>query len=199
MAPTSRSIVSISATVSSSLRASLPKARALPPSFSIAATRGPSLSACRRVTHATWPSRAKRRAMAPPVASPAPITKAALLLMLDKVRFSSRDLKPEESGDTDGEHRILFRLRKPRVLPRLHADARARAAHWRDHCVPPDAARWRVQGDRQPVADQHSGEGRVADGRPAAFCAALWRALCAQSALPDQHAQPDARRDRGGD
>ena len=69
-------MVSTSATICSSLRASEPKARALPPSLSMRATSGASLSALRRVTQAVKPSRAKRRAMAPPVASPAPMTSA---------------------------------------------------------------------------------------------------------------------------
>src|SRR6185369_13778660 len=43
------------------------------------ATKGASLSALRRVTQAVKPSRANRRAMAPPVASPAPMTRAALV------------------------------------------------------------------------------------------------------------------------
>ena len=48
--PTSRSMRSTSATTSSSLRASLPKACAVPPAASICATSGASLSAWRRVT-----------------------------------------------------------------------------------------------------------------------------------------------------
>jgi hypothetical protein len=41
-----------------------------------AATKGASLSALRRVTQAVKPSRANLRAIAPPVASPAPMTRA---------------------------------------------------------------------------------------------------------------------------
>jgi hypothetical protein len=41
-------------------------------------TSGRNASAWRRVTQATNPSRAKRRAIAPPVASPAPTTRIAL-------------------------------------------------------------------------------------------------------------------------
>ena len=60
--------------MSTSLRASEAKPCASPPSLRIAATSGSSFSAVRRVTQATKPSRAKRRAIAPPVESPAPIT-----------------------------------------------------------------------------------------------------------------------------
>ncbi len=51
----------------------------LPPSRVISATRCFSLSALRRVATAVQPSRAKRRAIAPPAASPAPITTQTLL------------------------------------------------------------------------------------------------------------------------
>jgi hypothetical protein len=60
--------------MSTSLRASEPKPCASPPASRIAATSGSSFSLVRRVTQATKPSRAKRRAIAPPVESPAPIT-----------------------------------------------------------------------------------------------------------------------------
>ena len=53
MGPTSRSICSISACTSSSLRASLAKPRACPPAAVISSTSGCSLSAERRVTQAT--------------------------------------------------------------------------------------------------------------------------------------------------
>src|SRR4051812_18468273 len=82
ISPTSRSIDCTSSTTWSSRRASLPKAFALPPSASICATSGCSASAWRRVTQATKPSRAKRRAMAPPVASPAPTTSATFCATL---------------------------------------------------------------------------------------------------------------------
>jgi len=52
MAPTSRSMLSTSAIICSSRRASEPKARALPPAASMLATSGASLSAVRRVTQA---------------------------------------------------------------------------------------------------------------------------------------------------
>jgi len=48
----SRSIFATSATISSSLRASLPKPCACPPSSWICCTRGANLSAVRRVTQA---------------------------------------------------------------------------------------------------------------------------------------------------
>ena len=54
-----------------------PKPCAWPPSARMRSTSGASLSALRRVTQATKPSRAKRRAIAPPVASPAPTTSTA--------------------------------------------------------------------------------------------------------------------------
>src|SRR5258708_6759616 len=66
----------------SSSRASEPKGWTLPPFPVISATRCFSLSALRRVTTAVKPSRAKRRAMAPPVASPAPITTQTLSLAM---------------------------------------------------------------------------------------------------------------------
>src|SRR6187431_1350822 len=74
----SRSMCATSVSTSSSLRASDAKPCASPPSPWISATSGASLSALRRVTQATSPSRAKRRAIAPPVASPAPTTRIDL-------------------------------------------------------------------------------------------------------------------------
>ena len=53
MGPTSASTRSTSAATCSSSRASLPKPRAAPPSASICATSGASLSAWRRLTQAT--------------------------------------------------------------------------------------------------------------------------------------------------
>src|SRR5262245_49122985 len=101
MGPTSRSIVSTSAVICSSLRASDPKARALPPSASMRATRGASLSAVRRVTQAVKTSRANLRAMAPPVESPAPITRAALAL--DMIASDRRvHLSPSAHEAEDG-------------------------------------------------------------------------------------------------
>ena len=52
MGAMSRSMVSTSDTIASSLRASLPKAWASPPSARICSTSGCSLSAVRRVTQA---------------------------------------------------------------------------------------------------------------------------------------------------
>src|ERR1043166_7023488 len=145
--------------------------------------------------------------MAPPVASPAPTTRIALVITvsnervqkdrLDTVRFWPRDLKSRMGQEaTDAYARVLVRLWQPGLLSRLHPGAADRAAHRRRTRLSSDAARRRVQGDRQPLAGRHQAEGRVDDGGPAAVRAALRRALRAQSELPDQHPQPDARRHR---
>src|SRR6185437_2211728 len=77
--PRSRSTRSTSSVICSSLRASTPNAMAAPPALRIDSTSGASLSPWRRTIAATKPSLAKRRAMAPPSASPAPITSATCL------------------------------------------------------------------------------------------------------------------------
>src|SRR6266851_9223557 len=82
ISPISVSISRNSFSTCSSSRASEPKGWTLPPFPVISATRCFSLSALRRVTTAVKPSRAKRRAMAPPVASPAPITTQTLSLAM---------------------------------------------------------------------------------------------------------------------
>jgi hypothetical protein len=73
---------STSAVIASSFRASTPKGWAAPPSARICSTKGASFSPFRRATQAMKPSRAKRRAMALPSASPAPMTSAALFSMV---------------------------------------------------------------------------------------------------------------------
>src|SRR5688572_22104934 len=82
ISPISVSIWRKSSVTCASSRASEPKGWTLPPSLVICATRCCSLSALRRVTTAVKPSRANRRAIAPPVASPAPITTQTLFLAM---------------------------------------------------------------------------------------------------------------------
>ncbi len=76
----SRSMVSTTWITSSSWRASEAKPCAWPPPATISSISGCSLSALRRVAQAIKPSRANRLAMAPPVASPAPMMRAAFFV-----------------------------------------------------------------------------------------------------------------------
>src|SRR6185369_7421245 len=71
------------------------------------ATSGCSLSAVRRVTQAVNPSRAKRRAIAPPVASPAPTTNATFASATGLLQLRVR--RGRENGTRDvGNNRPVF-------------------------------------------------------------------------------------------
>src|ERR1043165_5041682 len=101
------------------------------------------------------------------------MTRTAFALMPARCDFQ-RAITSLTGAETYDGNRVLLRLWEPGLLPRLHADARPPGPHRRDDRLPPDAARWRVQGDGKSVADQHSREGRLDDERPAALCAPLW-------------------------
>ena len=78
-------------------------------------------------------------------------------------------------------------------LPKIAAET---GAHDR---LAADAARRRLQGDRQREPGDGAGEGPLDERRHRALGAPLRRAVRLQSALPDQHADADARRDRPAD
>src|SRR5262245_50908774 len=62
-------------------------------------TNGASLSALRRATQAVKPSRAKRRAMAPPVASPAPTTRTTFPTVIQGPELRAyRAVRPRDSA-----------------------------------------------------------------------------------------------------
>ena len=78
-------------------------------------------------------------------------------------------------------------------LPQVAAETGA------DDRLAADAARRRLQGDRQRQPGDGAGEGPLDERRHRALGAALRRAVPLQSALPDQHADADARRRRPAD
>jgi hypothetical protein len=105
------------------------------------------------------------------------------------------ETRRSEAGDrSQGIRRVLFRRRQPRRLPGLDAAA-APAPTPAPPCAGPAlAAGRRVPGHRQPLADGGAGQGPYMTPTCSASPRALRRGVPPQPALPDQHADADARR-----
>ena len=91
----------------------------------------------------------------------------------------------ERHERTDEEQRardrVLLRRRQPDVVPRLDAAAEDRRRHRRDDRLAADAARRRVQGDRQREPGRGAGEGPLDERDIAALGRALRRGASAST------------------